>query len=233
MSQSVPPTVLSTDHFFFGRRKLKGLSREDKMRMEIAEISDVPTAYRPVQNMFMIAPLPGQGQSEGGIILPNGSRVEYTEGHIVAMGPTCIHKFNVGDCVCWAPHQASKLSIEDVEFVLLCETAVLMYIPVNTLKEMRLRYAGACEHCNETGGHHKLTCPCHDVGDIYDAFVSGNTKPASWQPPKGGDPLTGEQVVAEQAALGTSMPNPLYRETEDGLGFKKIPDLLEEEVTIP
>lgn len=219
---SDPPTITSADHFFFGRRKLKGLSREDKMRMEIADIKDVPTAYRPVQNFLMIVSLPNQGKSDGGILLPNGSRVEYNEGHIVAKGPNCVLTFALGDCVTWAPHQASKLVIEDVEFIILSETQVLMYIPVTTLQEMKRRYAGACEHCNETGGHHKPTCPCHEqnAGNIYAAFASEESnqpKPTREQEEEH------YRILSEQDKAESLSPEEVATELDD-LGVKPDPD---------
>lgn len=153
--------AFASEAILLGRRKI-GPSREDMLRMTIPTIEGCPTLYRPVQNFLMILPLPDQGKSEGGIILPDRSRITYSEGHIIAKGPTCVLSgFELGTCVTWPQHQEYKVSIEGYTFVLIGEGVVLMAIPREVLQAQAdvLNAKQICALCNAAGGDHKIDCP--------------------------------------------------------------------------
>lgn len=105
------------------------ITREDILRAAIPKREDVPTLYEPVQDYFMIVPLPEQTATGGGLLLPDRHTIVYNEGHIVQKGPLCSKLYDIGDCVTWNQHSEFKVAADDVPFVLLKEGAVLMRIP--------------------------------------------------------------------------------------------------------
>lgn len=127
----------------------KRQSREDLLRAAVPVRSDLPTKYHPVKNYLMVIPLPDQGQSEGGLVLPDRSRITYNEGHIVEKGRLCSNQFNVGDCITWNQSGEYRLEIEGVKFVLLEEANVLLFIPKAEL-ETKPTTIGAAQSPEET-----------------------------------------------------------------------------------
>lgn len=113
------------------------ISREDIMRAQVKTRAQIPTAYHPNLNHLMVIPLDEQDVSEGGIHLPNQSRIVYNEGHVVERGPQCVGKIMPGDCTMWNPHTQVVMNIEGVRFILVPETQILMYIPKHELEELR------------------------------------------------------------------------------------------------
>lgn len=109
------------------------MTKEDILRSRIPTIDDLPTLFRPANGWMMVKNLPTQGESEGGIILPEISKINYTEGHIVAVANDQLsshHGFNMGDCVTWSPSSAYEFATGDgVKFSLVKPQDVLMYIP--------------------------------------------------------------------------------------------------------
>jgi co-chaperonin GroES (HSP10) len=186
MSESISSKTLEDGAIFLGRRKI-GLSREDLMRASIPTIDTCPTLYRPTKNILMIVPLPDQGRSEGGLILPDRARITYNEGHIVAMGPTCILKWDLGDCVTWPQHEETKVEIEGYKFVLITETGIFMRIPKAALVKAAAEYEGCCAHCKQKGGH-APDCPC-----------SADERPAQ-------DGYTAADIAAEKSSTPVGHP---------------------------
>lgn len=76
----------------------------------------------------MVKPLPDI-EMVGGIIVPHTARVQLNEGHILAMGPLCQSKLEVGDCVTWDEHAENRMEADGVKFVLVNESQIAMRIP--------------------------------------------------------------------------------------------------------
>ena len=96
------------------------------------------TQYNPTGTLLMIQPFPDIDVTAGGIILPNQSRIQMNEGHILkvgshAKGPNSETLFNPGDKVCWDENSEYRLDVDGDKFVLVNAERVLLHIPANPL----------------------------------------------------------------------------------------------------
>lgn len=101
---------------------------DQQKRQRIPTIADVPSLYRPCLNLLMVVPL-ADIEKVGGIIIPDTARKQLNEGHIVAMGPLCGAKLEVGDCITWDEHSENRMNVDGFNFILVNESQVAMRIP--------------------------------------------------------------------------------------------------------
>lgn len=106
---------------------------ENDDRKKIPSIDDVPTKYRPLHGLLMVIPLPAIDKI-GQIVLPDRSQIILNEGHVVARGPSCTKQIEIGDCITWEKQTETRMSIDNVDFILVNEATVIMKIPSESLK---------------------------------------------------------------------------------------------------
>lgn len=109
---------------------------EDQLKREkIPRLRDLPTKYRPLHQFVMVVPLPDVVQY-GGIILPDRSHIQMSEGHVVAKGRMVTDEVGIGDCLVWNPTEEVRCKCDDdTEFVLIPESAITLRIPMKELEQ--------------------------------------------------------------------------------------------------
>lgn len=101
----------------------------DQIKREtIPSRADIPTAFHPCHDLFMVVPVPDITKV-GTIFLPDRASITLNEGHIVEKGPLCSERFDVGDCVTWDTNSEYRMEVDGVKFILVRESVINMRIP--------------------------------------------------------------------------------------------------------
>lgn len=134
MNKIVPFATSSSVNDSSMKRSESQDDAEQQKREQIPTIDDVPTLYRPLKNLLMIKPMPDIVKI-GNIIIPNGTRIEMNEGHVLALGPECTAGIEIGDCVTWDGNTENSMEIDGVKFLLVAQVCCVMSIPKAELEK--------------------------------------------------------------------------------------------------